>query len=168
MKYFIAQAGTKGPTCEISVEDNATPWDVLYAMLLQDCYLDTVWRARVMTRGERLEFSYIRRFKQIWITDPHARGGDPYWALARLTETAPPRIVTVTALEDPAPGCQNISEALAEMRPVTQSSIACPNCGSHSVQRVGYFERGFAAGIFGHFSPEARGQFKCNSCGYRW
>ena len=92
---------------------------------------------------------------EIILTD---NSGYPY-AKFRKAELEEPEPQTFGAVET------QLNEKIAAAE---QASPACPTCGSHNIRKIGYAERGFAAGLFGFVSPTARSQFECKDCGYKW
>lgn len=62
-------------------------------------------------------------------------------------------------------GADNISEKF----PVTNHNIPkCPACGSTKLQKLGIGTRAIDGFFFGRMSPEARAQFWCRNCDYRF
>ena len=44
----------------------------------------------------------------------------------------------------------------------------CPTCGSTNIQKISGASKAIGFVAFGLLSKNARSQFKCNNCGYKW
>lgn len=44
----------------------------------------------------------------------------------------------------------------------------CPTCGSTNLRRISTSDKIIGAALFGLLSKNAKSQFKCNNCGYKW
>lgn len=44
----------------------------------------------------------------------------------------------------------------------------CPTCGSANVQKISDLRKAGGAILFGIFSKDAKSQFECRNCGYKW
>ena len=44
----------------------------------------------------------------------------------------------------------------------------CPTCGSTNIQKISDLRKAGGAILFGIFSKDAKSQFECKNCGYKW
>ena len=44
----------------------------------------------------------------------------------------------------------------------------CPTCHSINIERISSFSKVAGAAMFGIFSNNAKSQFRCKNCGYKW
>ncbi len=44
----------------------------------------------------------------------------------------------------------------------------CPTCGSENIEKISSFDKASGTFLFGLFSKNAKSQFKCKNCGYKW
>lgn len=161
MIHIAISAGMKGRGTILMVKDNASPATILTIMLrfVDD---DPGLRERIEQIKNTARFEQVPQYGEVWIVDPNAAPSDPYRVLARFS--------LISTGHDYSKDVKTVKQAVGSLKQSTPSkpTLTCPTCGSHNIRKIGYAERGFAAGLFGFISPTARSQFECMSCHYKW
>lgn len=161
MIHIDIRAGVKGRSTMFMVKENASPAAILTVML-RFLDVDPEFRERIEQRKNVAQFEQMPQYGEIWIMDPTAPANDPYVVLARFH--------VASTGHDYSNDVKTLGQAARSLKQSAPSKpvLTCPTCGSHSVRRIGYAERGVSAGLFGLFSKTARSQFECMSCHYKW
>lgn len=90
-------------------------------------------------------------------------------------------IIKYIKLTDGVPSVYNIEEytnkeeknaydiVLNMDKNILQSNIPkCPTCGSTNIQKISTTKKAMGSLFVGLLSTDARNQFECNNCGYKW
>lgn len=59
----------------------------------------------------------------------------------------------------------NIKRIIADNQPPKPK---CPTCGSTNIQKISDLRKAGGAILFGIFSKDAKSQFECRNCGFKW
>ena len=64
--------------------------------------------------------------------------------------------------------CPVCKEFLSYSKLNDSNKPKCPTCGSTNIQKISDLRKAGGAILFGIFSKDAKSQFECRNCGYKW